>query len=382
MAKDKPKKKQQSAGKSPDGPETAAAGNGEAASPANGEALSPANGEALSPVNGEALSPVSRTNGPETAEPEERSHPAAPTWMGLVTEPEEQQSPALLYPVVGFGASAGGLQAFREILENLDSNTGMAFVLVTHLAPDQRSFMSEIVERYTQMPVVSISDGQRPLQNHLYVLQPNQALTLREGVFQVDTRPATERVPRTIDRFFHSLASDQKNHAIGVVLSGADADGALGLKAIKGEGGIALVQSPDTAQHSGMPRSSIASDHVDLVLPPAEIAIELGRLAHQFTRPEVRSLEEGVVAPNDEQSFGKILQLLRGVSGLDLRQYKPETIRRRIARRMILLRMEQRRVANPAGGRADQRHALLPRSGFLGIPAHQHAAGSLPGSPD
>ena len=255
-------------------------------------------------------------------------------------EAEGHQSPALMYPVVGFGASAGGLQAFREVLENLDPNTGMAYVLVTHLAPDQRSFMSEIVERYTHMPVLSVEDGQRPAQNHLYVLQPNQAVTIREGLFRVEARPSGERIPRTIDKFFYSLASDQKNHAIGVVLSGADSDGALGLKAIKGEGGIALVQSPDTAQHSGMPRSSIASDHVDLVLPPAEIAVELGRLAHQFTRPEVRSLEEGKVHPDDEQSFQKILQMIRSLSGLDLRLYKPETIRRRIARRMILLRME------------------------------------------
>ncbi|HZP04369.1 MAG TPA: CheR family methyltransferase [Terracidiphilus sp.] len=266
---------------------------------------------------------------------------SVPLALTVESVAKEQQSPALLYPVVGFGASAGGLQAFKEILENLDPNTGMSFVLVTHLAPDQRSFLSEIVERYTQMPVIPIEDGQRPLPNHLYVLLPNQSLTLREGIFRVELPSAIERFPKTIDKFFYSLAADQKNHAVGVVLSGADADGALGLKAIKGEGGIALVQNPDTAMHSGMPRSSIASDHVDLVIPPAEIALELGRLAHQFSRPELRSLEEGKATPDDEQSFQKILQLLRSLSGLDLRLYKPETIRRRIARRMLLLRLEK-----------------------------------------
>src|SRR6266567_1259800 len=278
-------------------------------------------------------------------EPEDRLVATLDEFQGpnltLETEAEVQQGPALSYPVVGFGASAGGLQAFREILENLDPATGMAFVLVTHMAPDQKSFLAEIVERYTKMPVVHIEEGQRPLPNHLYVLLPNQWLTLRDGVFHVEEPSASDRHPRTIDRFFHSLATDQKNHAIGVVLSGADADGALGLKAIKGEGGIAIVQSPDSAMHSGMPRSSIASDHVDLVIPPAEIARELGRLAKQFTRPEVRSLREGSIAPDDEQSYLKILQLLRTLSGLDLRHYKPETIRRRIARRMLLLRMEQ-----------------------------------------
>ena len=266
----------------------------------------------------------------ETREEIDGSH------LTLETEAEVQAGPALAYPVVGFGASAGGLQAFREILENLDPATGMAFVMVTHMAPDHKSFLAEIVERYTRMPVVQIEEGQRPLPNHLYVLLPNQWLTLRGGVFHVE-QPATDRHPRTIDRFFFSLAMDQKNHAIGVVLSGADSDGALGLKAIKGEGGIALVQTPESAAHGWMPRSSIAADHVDLVIPPAEIAVELGRLGHQFSRPEVRSLEVGRATPEGEQSFQKILQLLRGSSGLDLRQYKPETIRRRIARRMLLL---------------------------------------------
>ncbi len=263
-----------------------------------------------------------------------------PVAVTVESEAEEQQSPALPYPVVGFGASAGGLQAFKEILENLNPNTGMSFVLVTHLAPDQKSFLSEIVERYTQMPVHSIEDGQRLQPNHIYVLLPNQTLTLQDGLFRVEARSSHDRIPRTIDTFFRSLAAEQKNHAIGVVLSGADSDGALGLKAIKGEGGIAIVQSPDSAVHSGMPLSSIAAHHIDLVIPPAEIAVELDRLARQFARPEVRSLQDGSISPDDEQSFQKILQLVRSFSGLDLRQYKPETVRRRIARRILLLRME------------------------------------------
>ncbi len=271
----------------------------------------------------------------------DREAPLGSLALTVESAAQEQQQPALMYPVVGFGASAGGLPAFREILENLDPSTGMAFVLVTHLAPDQKSFLSEILERYTQMPVHSVEDSQRPLPNHLYVVQPNQSLTLLDGVFRVDRREPRDRFSKIIDKFFYSLAADQKSHAIGVVLSGADSDGALGLKAIKGEGGIALVQSPDSAVHSDMPRNSIASDHIDLVIPPAEIALELARLAHQFNHPQVRSLDEGSISPDDQQSYQKILQLLRSFSGLDLRQYKPETIRRRIARRMLLLRMDQ-----------------------------------------
>jgi two-component system CheB/CheR fusion protein len=288
----------------------------------------------------------------EQQDSEDESAPAAssgsdkvdalfPVAVTVESEAAEHQSPALPYPVVGFGASAGGLQAFKEILENLNPNTGMAFVLVSHLAPDQKSFLSEIVERHTQMPVHSIEDGQQLQPNHLYVLLPNQTLTLHDGLFRVEPRSSHDRIPRTIDTFFRSLAAEQKNRAIGVVLSGADSDGALGLKAIKGEGGIAIVQSPDSAVHSGMPLSSIAADHIDLVIPPAEIAVELDRLARQFARPEVRTLQDGGISPDDEQSFQRILQLVRSFSGLDLRQYKPETVRRRIARRMLLLRMEQ-----------------------------------------
>ncbi|MBE7182039.1 MAG: chemotaxis protein CheB, partial [Terriglobus roseus] len=163
----------------------------------------------------------------------------------------EMKPPALPYPVVAVGASAGGLPAFRELLEALDPETGMSFVLVTHLSPAHKSFLTEIVDRYTKMPVGPAETGQRPEPNHLYILQPNQLLQVRKGVFQVEERSTNERIPLVIDTFMRSLATDQKNHAVGVVLSGSDGDGASGLKAIKAEGGIALVQSPETAVHPG-----------------------------------------------------------------------------------------------------------------------------------
>ena len=309
----------------------------EETSPGEGESTGALPEPDFLPANGKNNSDE---NGPDVIYT--RAEDPLPTLsLAVESETQEHGPPALDYPVVGFGASAGGLQAFREILENLDPSTGMAFVLVTHLAPDQKSFLSEIVERYTQMPVSSVENGRRPRPDHLYVLQPNQTVTMHDGKFRVEPRDASERFPKIIDKFFYSLAADLKGHAVGVVLSGADADGALGLKAIKGEGGIALVQSPESAVHGDMPRNSIASDHVDLVIPPAEIALELGRLARQFMLPEVRSLEKGKPSPDDEQSYYSILQLLRGLSGLDLRQYKPETIRRRIARRMLLLHIDQ-----------------------------------------
>ena len=262
------------------------------------------------------------------------------------SEDPDQQRPALPFLIVAFGASAGGLQAVRDILAPLPAETGMAFVLITHLSPDHKSYMGEILSKATAMPVLSIEEGQQPQPNTLYVLTPNVDATLKGGRFHLVSRSSSNAHHLPIDLFFRSLAADQKNFAIGVVLSGADSDGALGLKTIKGEGGIALVQAPDTAQHSSMPISSIAADHVDLVLPPAEIAAELERLGRQFTHPGVRQLQQDAnTQPSDpsseeDQNFARILQMLRTVSGLEFRLYKEQTLRRRIARRMVLLRID------------------------------------------
>ncbi len=265
----------------------------------------------------------------------------------VVIEPPEldRQTPALPFLIVAFGASAGGLQAVRDILTPLPADTGMALVLITHLSPSHKSYMAEILGKSTSMPVLTMEDEQQPQPNHLYVLPPNVDATLQGGRFHLRVRPAGHTPHLPIDLFFRSLAADQKNYAIGVVLSGADSDGASGLKTIKGEGGIALVQTPESAQHSNMPLSSIAADHVDLVLPPGEIAAELQRLARQFARPGVRQLEESDFSASGgnsaaDQDFARVLQLLRGVSGLEFRLYKEQTLRRRIARRMVLLRMD------------------------------------------
>lgn len=247
---------------------------------------------------------------------------------------------ALEYPVVAFGSSAGGLQPIKDILGMLPTDTGMAFVLIPHLAADQVSHLREIMEQYTAMPVEPIADGKQPRPNRLYVLQPNEVAELRGGRFVVRARSSETRIHRTIDTFFHSLGEDMQDRAIGVVLSGADADGALGLKTIRGEGGLSIVQSPETAKQSGMPLSSIAADHVDLVVSPLEIGFELARLARQFRRPEIRILEDGGELAVEQDTYQRILQTLRTSSGLELRQYKQETIRRRIARRMMLLRTE------------------------------------------
>ena len=150
-----------------------------------------------------------------------------------VEEGTENAAASLPYPVVAIGASAGGLQGFRELLEHLAEHTGLSFVLVTHLAPDQKSYLTEIMERHTKMPVQPIVEGQRPEPDSVYILLPNQYVQLKQGRFRLEERRADDRVPSPINTFFRSVAAEQKNFAIGVILSGADSDGASGLKTIK-----------------------------------------------------------------------------------------------------------------------------------------------------
>jgi two-component system CheB/CheR fusion protein len=253
---------------------------------------------------------------------------------------EENQTAVLPYPIVGIGASAGGLQAFRELLENLPEKTGMAYVFISHLAADKPSYLTDIFSRHTAMPVQVIESGGRPEPDQVYILPPGQTARISGGIFHLERRDINERIHFPVDDFFRSLSTDQKSYALGVVLSGADSDGTLGLQAIKGEGGLSVAQSPETAEQRGMPLSSIEMDHVDFIGSPAEIAAELNRLARLFTLPQIRSLEDGLPVPNQEQNLQRILQILRNVTGLDLRQYKQETIRRRIGRRMVVRRID------------------------------------------
>src|SRR5215210_3150205 len=190
----------------------------------------------------------------------------------------ETPSPPLTPPIVGIGASAGGLEAFTQMLGALPVDTGMAFVLVQHLAPTHASLLSDILSRTTSMPVMEVHDEPRVEPNRVYVIPPNRNMILSKGVLQLLPREKGRGQHRPIDFFFRSLAEEQTDRAIGVILSGSATDGTLGLEEIKAEGGITFAQD-DTAQQSSMPHSAIASGCVDFVLPPAEIAREIARIA-------------------------------------------------------------------------------------------------------
>ena len=246
-----------------------------------------------------------------------------------------------IFPIVGIGASAGGLNAYTKLLKALPIDTGMAFVLVQHLDPKHASLLPELLRRTTLMPVIEIADGMRVEPNNVYVLPPNHSLAILHGVLHLMPRPDALGKHLPIDDFLRTLADDTQNNAIGVILSGTASDGTFGLRAIKAEGGITFAQSEASCEYDGMPHSAIAAGHVDFILTPEEIARELARIArHPYLLQELILPREGENVPAGD-SLNKIFVLLRSHTGNDFTYYKHATIRRRIKRRMVLNQIER-----------------------------------------
>jgi two-component system CheB/CheR fusion protein len=236
------------------------------------------------------------------------------------------------FPIVGIGASAGGLEAFSELLRALPTDTGMAFVLVQHLSPSHPSQLAEILSRTTTMPVMEVHDEPQVQPNQVYVIPPNRDMIILEGSLRLFPRKDTRGQHRPIDSFLRSLADDQGHRAIGVILSGTATDGTFGLQEIKAAGGITFAQDA-TAQNDSMPRSAVAAGCVDFVLPPAEIAREICRIArHPYVAPLASQAETPAATPD----FTEILHILRAATGVDFTQYKTSTLGRRISRRIVL----------------------------------------------
>lgn len=238
-------------------------------------------------------------------------------------------------PIVGIGASAGGLAAFEAFFAGMpaDRSPNMAFVLVQHLAPDHKSILKEIIQRYTRMKVFEVVDGVMVQPNCAYIIPPGQDMAFLNGRLHLlePAAPRGHRLP--IDFFFQSLAQDQHERAIGIIFSGTGSDGTLGIRAIKGEGGMVLVQSPETAEYDGMPESAIATGLVDFVLPPNDMPAQImAYVAHAF----VKYPYDFESQPKLESILNKIFILIRSQTGHDFSEYKASTILRRIERRMAV----------------------------------------------
>jgi two-component system CheB/CheR fusion protein len=238
------------------------------------------------------------------------------------------------FPIVGIGASAGGLEAFTQLLNHLPENTGMAFVLVQHLDPDHPSQLTSLLSRATAMPVREVKNGMAIEPNHIYVIPPNANINLSAGKLKLTPR-GKSLVPHPVDYFFSSLAKEQLSWAIGIILSGTGSDGAIGLKEIKGAGGITFAQDEKSARFSGMPLQA-AGDSVDFILPPEKIALELARIGLDPYLALPQKTETEAAEAATEKDFRRILTLLRSHTAVDFSQYRDTTIKRRIQRRMLV----------------------------------------------
>jgi PAS domain S-box len=241
------------------------------------------------------------------------------------------------FPIVGIGASAGGLEAFAQLFTQMPTDAGIAFVLVQHLDPTHPSALTTLVKRYTQMSVTLVEDGMQMVANTIYIIPPDRDMATLNGRLHLMTPNAPRGLRRPIDFFFRSLAQDQRERAICIILSGTGSDGSLGVREIKGAGGMVMAQDPESAKYNGMPRSAIATGLVDFILPPEDMPNHLVAFVRRsnFANPDVP-----VAISQELRDTGKILVMLRAQTGHDFSYYKPTTIIRRIQRRMALNQVE------------------------------------------
>jgi two-component system CheB/CheR fusion protein len=261
------------------------------------------------------------------ASPAQAREPLAPPAAMEVLQPAALAA----FPIVGIGASAGGLEAFEKFFRACPADTGMAFVLVPHLDPGHESLLTEILQRSTAMPVAQALDQAAVVPDHVYIIPPNREMAILNGVLQLSVPELARGQRMPIDAFLRSLAEDQADRAIGIILSGTATDGTLGLRAILGAGGVCMVQEPSSAKYDGMPSSAINAGYATHILPVEQMPGALQEVARQasfrLAVPPLRT-EKALSGMN------QILMQLRSKTGHDFTLYKKSTIGRRIERRM------------------------------------------------
>jgi len=235
------------------------------------------------------------------------------------------------FPIVGIGASAGGLEALEQFFTNMPANCGMAFVVIQHLDPNHKGIMAELLQRITKMKVFTVTDRLKVKPNCVYVIPPNKSMSILNGALYLFEPIETRGLRLPVDFFFRSLADDRQDQSIGVILSGMGSDGSMGLKAIKEQAGMVLVQDPTSAKFDSMPRNAIEAVMVDIVAPANELPAKLTVLINKV--PRVNTEKE---LEKDPSSLLKIIILLRTQTGNDFSQYKKNTLYRRVERRMSI----------------------------------------------
>jgi two-component system, chemotaxis family, CheB/CheR fusion protein len=275
---------------------------------------------------------TSRLKSPEKPAPQPSLH------NNLYSTKEEKTRHDDSLLIVAIGASAGGLEAFEQFFKNMPENSNMAFILIPHLSPEHKSIMPEILSRYSRMSIVQAENGTKVKPNCVYIIPPNKDMSILNGTLQTFDPVERRNIRHPIDFFFRALAQDRGEKAICIVLSGTGTEGTLGLKAIKGEGGLVLVQDPKTAKYDGMPASAVATGLADYVLPPDQMPSILVSYAKIPALRLSRPAAEHAAGLLDE--LQKIFIIIRTRTGHDFSQYKHNTVMRRIERRMAVLQIE------------------------------------------
>ena len=234
------------------------------------------------------------------------------------------------FPIVGIGASAGGLEALEQFLGNVPENSGLAYVIIQHHDPTQKGMLPELLQRITKMSVFQVKDRMRVKPDCVYVIPPNKSMSVLKGVLHLFDPVEARGLRLPIDFFLRSLADDRQERSIGIILSGMGSDGSTGLRAIKEKNGIVIVQEPATAKFDSMPRNAIDSVLADIVAPAGELPGRLLDFLKHF--PALKSDQD--IEIKDKSSLEKIIILLRTYTGNDFSLYKKNTVYRRIERRM------------------------------------------------
>ena len=271
--------------------------------------------------------------------------------------------------VVGIGASAGGLEALQQLLTFLPSNTGMAFVIIQHLAPNHKSLLTDILGKYTVMPVIEAQDGMRVERNHVYMIPPKYNIELVSDVLRLREYDRA-KMNHPIDIFFRSLASAYENRAVAVILSGTGSDGTNGIRSIKDQNGLIIVQTPESAKFDGMPRNAIATGLVDMIQNPDSIAREMAHIAATMADASSR------LQLTDSDLLTQVFSILKSVTNIDYAYYKQTTILRRIERRLVVTHNRNLREyvnylsANPEEAKVLAKEVLIGVTSFFRDPEY------------
>jgi two-component system CheB/CheR fusion protein len=256
--------------------------------------------------------------------------------------PKKHQHPASAadeFVVVAIGASADGIEAVTDLVKHLPDDTGMGFVLVHHLDPKYQSMPTDLLAKHTKMPVSEVTDGMAVNPNHVYMI-PNTAMSIKDHTLHLRPREESRSVHMPVDHFMRSLAEENGNRTVGVVLSGSGTDGTLGMAEIRAQGGVTFAQDDASAKYNSMPCSAAAAGYADYVMPPPQIAKELARIS-KLAFPRTHVASEAPVLPRETSALSIVLQLLRRTTGVDFTHYRQTTILRRVQRRMLVHKFDQ-----------------------------------------